>query len=1019
MQAHVYELSLDTGWFANIVIRPPGFSTVVRITSIDGKSTLVERKLPGGSGRSEPLYWIAAHRGKFRLQVSSQEPGSPAPFVLELRESRRATERDESRLAGQQEFERARVLNDEQHSYREARSAWEQALKTFEQAGDRERDGATLLNVGLTYEKEGQFQQAIGNLERALVIYREIHEASGEGDVLKNLGRNYQNLNQTERALTYFDQAMAVFRNARDPVGEANVLNAYGILYYRTDIARAIGYYEQALVVAHAANDRRLETGLLHNLGGAKGSVGLYQQSVQYLEKARALAHERGDQMLEASALNGLGYAYNNQDRYEEAIRCYEQAIPVFRESRERLSEGVAINNLALAYSNLNQFGKAIPYYEQALAIFREMHDPYWEGQVLHNLGWSYDTLNQRDTAAPYYQQALTIARDLKDSREEGRLLMDTGQETPQLERALALLREGKDRQAEAWTLRILGGLYRKQRQFEKAVQSAGQAVAVAHEIKEPTSEASSLAVLMEVYKDLGAPRLAIFYGKRGVNLLQSVRAKNRSLAHELQQSLVKANDEMYHTLASLLIEQGRLDEAEQVLGLLKDEEYFNFLRRGSDAADTPMRSAGLTEEEAAYDKRFTEIQDRLVAIGLERGNLMAKPSLTGAEALRLTGLEQDIAAGNAAFAKFLDQLRTRFDSGPATARVQQFGESRGIMEDLRELPPGTVAIFTLVADDKFRAILVTPDVQKAYEYPIKGADLNRKVLEFRSILQDPSLDPRPLARELYSILVEKLAADLRQANAQTLMWSLDGTLRYLPIGALFDGEKYLIESFAVSEFTPVSNARLKELPDRDWKAAGFGVTKSYDGEPALPAVVSELSGIIARKPGDHGVLKGEIKMDSDFTQQAMRMTLQKRFQVVHIASHFTFQPGNETASFLLLGDGTHLSLATLKNMPSLFGGVQLLTLSACNTGMGSGNANGQEIEGFGRLAQDRGAKAVVASLWSVMDVSTSVLMQEFYRSRQSAPGISKAEALAPGAIDVVAWCRQRATRKWPRRGPG
>jgi len=74
-------------------------------------------------------------------------------------------------------------------------------------------------------------------------------------------------------------------------------------------------------------------------------------------------------------------------------------------------------------------------------------------------LGWSYDALNPRDTAAPYYQQALTIARSLKDSREEGRLLMDTGQYTPKLEQALALLREGKDRQAEACTLRILGGL--------------------------------------------------------------------------------------------------------------------------------------------------------------------------------------------------------------------------------------------------------------------------------------------------------------------------------------------------------------------------------------------------------------------------------------------------------------------------------------------------------------------------------------------------------------------------------
>lgn len=179
-------------------------------------------------------------------------------------------------------------------------------------------------------------------------------------------------------------------------------------------------------------------------------------------------------------------------------------------------------------------------------------------------------------------------------------------------------------------------------------------------------------------------------------------------------------------------------------------------------------------------------------------------------------------------------------------------------------------------------------------------------------------------------------------------------------------------------------------------------MTKAYEGEPALPSVASELTGIIARTPGEGGVLKGEIRLDGDFTQAAMRTTLRKRFQVVHIASHFNFQPGNETASFLLLGDGSHLSLAALKLMPSLFGGVQLLTLSACNTGLGGETGNGQEIEGFGRLAQDRGAKAVLASLWSVMDASTSALMQTFYRLRQASGVASKAEALRQAQLMLL-----------------
>ncbi len=140
------------------------------------------------------------------------------------------------------------------------------------------------------------------------------------------------------------------------------------------------------------------------------------------------------------------------------------------------------------------------------------------------------------------------------------------------------------------------------------------------------------------------------------------------------------------------------------------------------------------------------------------------------------------------------------------------------------------------------------------------------------------------------------------------------------------------------------------------------------------------------------------------------RRASRQRYPVVHIASHFLFRPGDETRSFLLLGDGTQLTLSQIKAFPGLFGGVQLLTLSACNTGLGDNNADGREVEGFGVLAQRNGAKAVVASLWPVADRSTSVLMQDFYRRRASNPRVPKAEALRLAQLSFL-----RGSIKLPR----
>jgi CHAT domain-containing protein len=121
---------------------------------------------------------------------------------------------------------------------------------------------------------------------------------------------------------------------------------------------------------------------------------------------------------------------------------------------------------------------------------------------------------------------------------------------------------------------------------------------------------------------------------------------------------------------------------------------------------------------------------------------------------------------------------------------------------------------------------------------------------------------------------------------------------------------------------------------------------------------------------------------------------------VVHIASHFEFRPGDDTASVLLLGDGTTLPLSKLNNQANLFSGVDLLTLSACNTAMGGGD--GKEVDGFAMMAQNKGADAILATLWPVADQSTSLLMKQFYSKHESTSGMSKAEALQQAQLALL-----------------
>ncbi len=69
------------------------------------------------------------------------------------------------------------------------------------------------------------------------------------------------------------------------------------------------------------------------------------------------------------------------------------------------------------------------------------------------------------------------------------------------------------------------------------------------------------------------------------------------------------------------------------------------------------------------------------------------------------------------------------------------------------------------------------------------------------------------------------------------------------------------------------------------------------------------------------------------------------------------------------------------------FSGLELVTLSACQTAMGGGRGDdGREVDGLSSIVQHRGAHQVVASLWRVEDASTAQLMRAMYGALASSP---------------------------------
>jgi CHAT domain-containing protein len=227
-------------------------------------------------------------------------------------------------------------------------------------------------------------------------------------------------------------------------------------------------------------------------------------------------------------------------------------------------------------------------------------------------------------------------------------------------------------------------------------------------------------------------------------------------------------------------------------------------------------------------------------------------------------------------------------------------------------------------------------------------------------------------------------------------------------MSALHDGKGYLVEKYRNVIFTKESRSTLTEKDTAKWQALGLGVSEAGivdlpDGRrlsfSALEGTKRELQDIVREPKATTGVLDGQIKLNKDFAKEStLNLWREGAYPVIHIASHYNFNASDPTSSFLVVGDGK-LSFSEMQDKDNLFGSVDLITLSACDTAM---SGNGKEAEGFAYLAQSLGAKSVIASLWQVSDAGTPELMIRFYKLRAENPQITKGEAFRLAQLSLL-----------------
>ncbi|RCJ30805.1 hypothetical protein A6769_32520 [Nostoc punctiforme NIES-2108] len=310
---------------------------------------------------------------------------------------------------------------------------------------------------------------------------------------------------------------------------------------------------------------------------------------------------------------------------------------------------------------------------------------------------------------------------------------------------------------------------------------------------------------------------------------------------------------------------------------------------------------------------------------------------------------------------------------------------------------PNAAVIYPIILADKLEVILKLPQQPlHHYKTSISATEVEKIVDQFRQELIKPYTlqQTQALSRQIYNWLVQPAKQYLAKSQIKTLVFVLDGSLRNIPMAALYDGQQYLIQKYAIALAPGLQLLAPKSLSQQKIKALTAGITEARQGFSALSNVAQELNEIKSEVPTT-------VLLNQKFTNETLQKEINSvLFPVVHLATHGQFS-SKADETFILTWDG-RINVNQLDTLLRIReaespNAIELLVLSACQTAAGDKRA----ALGLAGIAVRAGARSTLASLWNVDDKSTAELMSQFYRELTSQK-LTKAEALRQAQLALL-----------------
>jgi CHAT domain-containing protein len=819
------------------------------------------------------------------------------------------------------------------------------------------------IQQGKELYQAGQFSEAVTAWQKAAATFEAQGDVLNQALTLSYLASAFEQLGQWTEATETITHSLRLLANNKQQTTNlqlilAQALNTQGNLQLtQGQESNALETWQQAEAFYQKAGDEVGILGSQINQARALQALGLYRRATIILEQVEQTLQKQPDSALKVAGLRNLGNTLRLVGDLDRTRIVLQQSLAIAQRLRQesRSSEDESASDISGILVSLGNTVRAQGETDTALKFYRQATEiaplpiTKIQAQVIQlNLLIQTERWAEAQTLWTQIQPQLA---ELPPSR----LAVYT-----QIDVAQSLMKIGR---------KEAGGAGQAGRESEPILTSArllANALQQARRLNDARAESYALGTLGTLYEQTRQWDNAQELTQQALILAQTINAPD--IAYQWQ----------WH-LGRVLKAQGDIDDSnsEAVGSFGKHKaaiaaytEAFNTLsdlRKDLVAINTDVQFSFRESVEPIYRELVELLLQSPEGGELSQQNL--KQARQVIESLQLA------------------ELDNFFREACLTAKPVQ----------VDQINPQTAVIYPIILPNRLAVILALPNQPLSYyETSLPQAEVERILDQMQQSLRPTSFTQErlPIAKQVYDLLLRSGEDKLAASGITTLVFVLDGSLRNLPMAALYDGQKYLIEKYNIALAPGLQLLQPQPLERQQLKGLLAGLSEARQGFSALPAVALEVNQIESQIPA-------QVLLDQTFTSTSLQSRLNSvPFPVIHLATHGRFSSKAEDTFILTWDDRINVrQLDTLLRAreQSDLNPIELLVLSACQTATGDRRA----ALGLAGLAVRSGARSTLATLWSVNDRSTASLMVEFYRELGQ-PGVTKAQAVRNAQLTLL-----------------